>query len=169
MNGCEDCFLSEECTGMKCYGGAPIEPPCTRWDPEDDLEDVENDYYARQIEHEKYLDRKIEIEKKEVEKKELKNKRARESRMYVYEETKKINRLRKVYNNNVRIISFVRAINMTNKMFDMEKRFDKTPFEIRNEEILKEIEEIKNKKKEKLKELRKKRIKEKKIEGKKYV
>jgi len=157
MNGCEDCFLDGECTGMKCYGGNPIEPPCTRWGPDDDLEDVENDYYAGKIAYEEHLDKLHENEKKQAEMKKQKQKRARESRFHVYEETKKINRLRKVYNNNSRLISFARAINVTNKMFDMEERIDKSPIEIRNKEILKEIEEIKEIKKQKLKELRQKR------------
>lgn len=43
--------------GMVCYGGEPIEPPCTSWDGDEDVEDYIESVHASILEREEYEDR----------------------------------------------------------------------------------------------------------------
>lgn len=160
INGCEDCPLNGECTGMKCYGGAPIEPPCCRWNPEDDLDDVVDSYYGNIIAREREIARKISEEQKENEKKELKKKRQRESKLYVHEENIKIKKLKKCIEGYRRLIGLSNAFSITNKMMRMEDdRPKQAKGYLQNEidKLYEQINEIEKVKKKKLKELNEKR------------
>ena len=47
IDDCSICPLPGEglCPGgMACYGGEPIEPPCTSWDGDEDVEDILSQY-----------------------------------------------------------------------------------------------------------------------------
>lgn len=163
IEGCEQCPLREEyCSGgmTSGAGGQPIEPPCTSWDDDTELEDLVDNIGASQLAYEEHLDREHEKEKEKKHKQEIKNKRAIESRLHVRSETKKIKRLWKQIESNSRLNSFGRAMSMTNSMFKIsDDRPDRAVTELeRQNEVLKEkIKEIEAIKKTKLKELRKSR------------
>ena len=82
IDDCSICPLPGEglCPGgMVCYGGEPIEPPCTSWDGDEDVEDYIESIHASILEREEYEDRLRE----EREKKKRKNKIAKRKRQYL--------------------------------------------------------------------------------------
>lgn len=96
IDDCSICPLPGEglCPGgMVCYGGEPIEPPCTSWDGNEDVEDYIESVHASILEREEYEDRLRE----EREKKKQKNEIAKRKRQYLniycysYPERKEVN------------------------------------------------------------------------------
>ena len=160
IEDCAGCPLSDECRGMTCYGGDPIEPPCTSWDPEEEIEDFYDDVQAERLAHEEEIERQWQEEKERKRKNEIKQQRRKESAWHVYAETQKIKSLRKQYESVCYIQGLANAFAMTNEMFGVE---DKKPEQVKSksqlekERILKEIDNLKAVKKEKLKELAKSR------------
>lgn len=60
IDDCSICPLTGEglCPGdIVCYGGEPIEPPCTSWDGDEDVEDYIESVHASILEREEYEDR----------------------------------------------------------------------------------------------------------------
>lgn len=168
LEGCEQCpfSINGDCPDGWASSpyGTPMEPPCTCWDDEDDVEEIYNyciearNKYEIQ-EHKKYLE---EQEKKE--KNAEKARKAREARSEVWKEQAEIKKLRKIIKANNKILSFTQtfaeAINETNEMFGYSERVEfkeKNHLEIENEKILTRIEELEAIKKEKLKALHKRR------------
>lgn len=82
IDDCSICPLPGEglCPGgMVCYGGEPIEPPCTSWDGDEDVEDYIESVHASILEREEYEDRLRE----ERENKKRKNEIAKRKRQYL--------------------------------------------------------------------------------------
>ncbi len=164
IEDCEMCPLLEDyCKGgmSSSPSGTPIEPPCVGWDdPEEEIGDIVDTIESNQLAYEEELDRQFEEEKIREEKKIIKAQRAKESRIYVRKETRQINSLYKRIENNNRLISFGRAMSMTNSMMNIEDERPekaKSILEIENETLRAKIEDIKIIKKKKLKDLRESR------------
>lgn len=71
IDDCSICPLPGEglCPGsMVCYGGEPIEPPCTSWDGDEDVEDYIESVHASILEREEYEDRLREEREKKLQK-----------------------------------------------------------------------------------------------------
>lgn len=82
IDDCSICPLPGEglCPGgMVCYGGEPIEPPCTSWDGDEDVEDYIESVHASILEREEYED----CLREEREKKKRKNEIAKRKRQYL--------------------------------------------------------------------------------------
>ena len=167
LEDCDQCPLNDEyCKGgmTSSPSGVPIEPPCTCWNPDDDLDDLYNNMVEGQRRYEEAEDKRWKKEEEKRKANEEKAKRAREARYITYLETKQITRLRKKIKNNNKFLNFAKsfasAVNMTNEMFGYEERIVEKPkniLEIENEELQIKIDELEKVKKEKLKELRNKR------------
>lgn len=163
LDNCDECPLYNElCSGgwTSGYGGTPIEPPCTCWNDEDDLDEIYNNMIEGQRKHEDYLDKKYKEEERIKQKKIERAKKAEESKWAVWPEQREINSLRKIIKNNNKILSFARnyasAVNFTNEAFGYKERIiekDKNPLEIENEKLQEKIYELEKIKKEKLKQL----------------
>lgn len=133
----EDCDLcplkkAEICPGgFTCYGGAPIEPPCTCFDDDTDLDEWVEDFYERQKAREDYEDKRIQEEKRRKERAERAAKTKRELKLYCLEEINAIHTIKKciaVVEAQKRIaesLSF--AINATNEMFRYTERVSENP------------------------------------------
>jgi len=133
LNDIEDC---EECPLLKeeiCKGGwtsdgngNPVEPPCESVDPDEDLDEWIESYWAKIHDYEEYLDRKY----KEEQERQLKNKIAKERRaysdLYCYKERHEVKRLKKAIKSAEAAISiaetFASAFNITNEMFGYSER-----------------------------------------------
>lgn len=167
LEDCDQCPLFKDlCPGgmTSSPSGDPIEPPCTCWEPDDDLDELYNNANANILAHEEYLDRKWAEEEKLRKSKGGKAKKARESKWATHSESRQITRLRRQIRNNNKLLNFSRqfasAVNMTNEMFGREERIvekSKNPLEIENEKLQAKIDEIDKVRKEKLKQLREKR------------
>jgi len=167
LEDCDQCQLFNDlCSGgwTSSPSGNPIEPPCTCWNPDDDLDELYDSAVASQLAHEEYLKRKWKEEDNLKKKKEEKAKKAREARMITYSENRQITQLRREIRRNNEILNFARsfssAVNMTNEMFGKEERIVEKPknlLEIENEELQERINELDKIRKEKLKQLRNKR------------
>lgn len=168
LEDCEQCpFYKESCSGgmTSSPSGIPIEPPCTSWDDNDDLDELYGIAIKKRLAHEEYLERKWEAEEERKRKNKEKARKAREARIITAFERKEIKRLRKQIKNNNTIMhmadSFANAFNTTNEMFGYEERIDikkeKHPLEIENKKLQEKIDELDKVRKEKLKELRIKR------------
>lgn len=168
IDDCEQCPLKGEfCKGgwTASPSGNPIEPPCTSWDPEEDIDDIYSSYSASQLAREEYEDRKWEEEKAAEIKRKKRLERAHQSRMATYSETRQISRLRRQIGKSLKFLSFVRgfsqAVSLTNDMFGYENappvEKPKHPLEIQNEKYEQEIQELDKIRKEKLKQLRQSR------------
>ena len=160
IQDCEQCPLyKEECPGgmVSSAAGIPIEPPCTSWDEDQDLDYYMDGFYSSKMVYEDYQENLYITEEIKKEKQKIKNKRARESRLYVYRETKEIRSLKKSYKNLCSIESLANAFSITNEMFNID---DKRPgevksiTEIKKEEILQRIATLEHIKKQKLRDLR---------------
>jgi hypothetical protein len=110
-------------------------------------------------------DRRIENEKKLKEKNALIARKRMESYYCVYDENKEIKRLKKLINNNNKLIDFAtsrtNAVNFANKVFGYREvpKPNLEPLRLENEQLQIKIDELNKIKKEKLKKLRKERIK----------
>jgi hypothetical protein len=163
----EHCPLYDEfCSGgMTCYGGKPIEPPCTCWDDEnEDVDDIYHRMFESRMRYEEWEDKKYKIEQENKRKKEEKAKKAQEARWVVRTEQREIVSLRRKIRSNEKLLSLVKgmaeATNFANEMCGYEERLTvrkKNPFEIENEKYMKRIDELEKIKKEKLKQLRTRR------------
>lgn len=161
IEDCESCpLLGNHCSGG--VTGSPngyIEPPCTSWNPDDEIseEDMDNE----QCRYEQLLEKQWEEEEKNKLAKIEKQKRARESRLYVHIEISQIKRLKKRYKALSKLHSIASAFSITNEIMrepkDKNVEYGKTNAELEMDEILLKIESIKAIKKQKLKELRIKR------------
>ena len=169
LEDCEQCPLfNDMCPGGMTFSpsGNPIEPPCTCWNPDDDLDELYDSAIASQLAHEEYLERKWKEENDLKKKKEEKAKKAEEARMITHYETSQINKLRKRIKNNNETLSIINSIssamNMTNEMYGYGERIvekSNHPFKIENEELQVRIEGLDKIRKEKLKQLRNKKEK----------
>lgn len=164
IEDCSNCPLFDEsCQGGMSGGpgGNPIEPPCVNWtDPEEDIGDLVDDYYAREYAREQYIMEQWEYEEKQEDKKKLQQQRRRESARHVAQETRKIKQLRKKYEALFEFNSLANAFSITNKIFnkkDERVEQSKSAIEQDMENVLYEIKVQEDIKKQKLKELRQKR------------
>jgi len=167
LEDCEQCPLYKDlCPGgwTSSPSGNPIEPPCTNWKDDDDLDELYDNAIASNLAHEEYLERKWAEEEKRKKINEEKAKRSEESRWATRHERNQISKLRKQIRKNNMLLnlsrSFASAFNMTNEMFGHEERIvekSKKPLELENEILQSKIEEVDKIRKEKLKQLRSKR------------
>ncbi len=93
IEDCDNCPLREE----HCHGGmtsspsgAPIEPPCTSWNPDDEIGNVVDEIEASIFEQEERAGREYKQEQELKRKNKIKSERARESRLHVCVENKNI-------------------------------------------------------------------------------
>jgi hypothetical protein len=99
----EDCDLcplkiNEICAGgMACYGGLPIEPPCTCFDDDTDLDEWVENYFDRQRKREEYEDHKIKEKIEKEKRNKIKQQHRREAKWHVWEETNEIKKLKKLF------------------------------------------------------------------------
>lgn len=160
---CDGCPIGEDgiCPGgMACYGGQPVEPPCTCFEPETDLEEWLGEYYINQQRYDDLEDKNIRYNTEKVRLNEIKQSRRRESKRHVFSETTQIKRLKKRIQGIDGILrvarAFADATNITNEAFGYEERatVKDTPLEKEKEEIKEKIIKLEQIKKQKLKELR---------------
>jgi hypothetical protein len=164
MEDCNQCpLLNEFCKGgMTCSpGGMPIEPPCTCWNDDDDLDKIYSDMCDSQRRYEEAEDRRWKREEEARKKKEEKAKKARQTRWAVRTEQREIVSLRRKIRSNERLLSLAQgmamATNFANEMFGYEERLviaKKNPIESENEKLQTRINELIEIKKEKLKQHR---------------
>lgn len=145
LEDCEECPIKEEgiCSGgwTSGYGGEPIEPPCTMFDDDTDLDEWINSYHASEYAYEELMD--IEYEEKKA--KELKNKIARDKRCYlksrciheIVHKNQIEKRLKSLKSIASTANSLASAINITNEMFRYSERVHV------NTELENEIEKLK--------------------------
>lgn len=115
-------LFGEYCTGgMVCYGGMPIEPPCTGFKDDTVLVKQYDNYVAADMRDEEYREKQEELERLNAEKK---AERKRKRFEYLRRNTKEIDEIRQLnkYINRVRkhirtLESFIEATNITNKIF----------------------------------------------------
>lgn len=165
LEDCDLCPLKKEeiCPGgWRCYGGAPIEPPCCSFDDETDLDEYVSDYYARQRRWEQAEDERI---RKETARKERAKKAAetkRQMKFYCRNEIRELKHLEKqleAYEASLRLASsFAEAFNVTNEMFGYSERLKPKPEVQQTIDRLKEqIKQAKEKYEQKRKEFYRKR------------
>ena len=152
--------------GYACYGGNPIEPPCTSFEPDTDLEEWIVQHYERELRRDEAEDRRIRKEAEQREANALAQKRRNQAKWEVLSETKEIKRLKKaIMANNAAIRSaenMAFAINTTNEMFGYSERKSvaREKVDAENEKMLERIKEVEQVKKDKLAALRKRRAME---------
>ncbi len=149
--------------GYACYGGDPIEPPCTSFDDDTNLEEWISQYNDRQRRFDEAEDKRIKAEKERQDRNAIAQKRRRESAWEVRYETREIKALQKrISGNNAAMRmaeSLAFAINITNEMFRYEERVStKNDAVLReNDRIRDRISELEKIKKDKLAALNKRR------------
>lgn len=98
IDDCSICPLPGEglCPGgMVCYGGEPIEPPCTSWDGDEDVEDYIESVHASILEREEYEDRLREEREKKKRKNEIAKRKRQYLNIYCYSEKHDVKSLKK--------------------------------------------------------------------------
>ena len=162
-NGCP---VYEEgiCTGgYACYGGDPIEPPCTSFDDDTDLDEWILRYHDRQRRFDEAEDKRIKAEKAKQERNAIAKKRRMESAWEVRSETREIKSLKKRISGNEAVMrlaeSLAFAVNITNEMFRYSERVStkNEPILRENERMRERIAELETIKKGKLQALNKQR------------
>lgn len=161
IEDCSECPIKDEgiCPGgwTSGAGGQPIEPPCTSWDADEEVEDYIQGYYARIQAREEYEDRLW----KEQQEKKRKNEIARQKRQYIklycISERCEVKRLKKElasYEKAASLASsFVSAFNITNEIFGYAERKTVNPqITTRINELKEQLEIAQRKLKEKQKE-----------------
>jgi hypothetical protein len=164
LEDCDQCpFYNELCSGgwTYSYGGTPIEPRCTMWNDNDDVDELYRIAVDGLRRYEEAEERRWQKEEENKKKKEERNKKARDSRWAVRTEQREITSLRKRIRNNNKIMSFARsfahATNFANEAFGYTERVEvkNNPLEAENEKLQARIDELILIKKKKLKQLRK--------------
>lgn len=161
IEDCSECPIKDEgiCPGgwTSGAGGQPIEPPCTSWDADEEVEDYIQGYYARIQAREEYED----MLWKEQQEKKRKNEIARQKRQYIklycISERCEVKRLKKElasYEKAASLASsFVSAFNITNEIFGYAERKTINPqITTRINELKEQLEIAQRKLKEKQKE-----------------
>lgn len=161
IEDCSECPIKDEgiCPGgwTSGAGGQPIEPPCTSWDADEEVEDYIQGYYARIQAREEYEDRLW----KEQQEKKRKNEIARQKRQYIklycISERCEVKRLKKElasYEKAASLASsFVSTFNITNEIFGYAERKTVNPqITTRINELKEQLEIAQRKLKEKQKE-----------------
>lgn len=149
--------------GYACYGGDPIEPPCTSFDDDTDLDEWISRYYDRQRRFDEAEDKRIKAEKAKQERNALAQKHRAEAARETRFETREIKSLRKRIAGNEAAARLARslafAFNTTNEMFRYEERVSpkNNALAEENEKLRARISEIEKIKKDKLAALRKRR------------
>lgn len=134
IDDCSICPLPVEglCPGgMVCYGGEPIEPPCTSWDGDEDVEDYIESVHASILEREEYEDRLREEREKKKRKNEIAKRKRQYLNIYCYSEkhdAKSLKKQIKSYESIERFAdSIATAFNITNEMFRYPERKEVNP------------------------------------------
>ncbi len=165
LEDCDLCPLKKEeiCSGgWRCYGGAPIEPPCCSFDDDTDLEEWINDYYARRRRWEQAEDERLKKEKAKKEKAEKAAETRRQMKFYCRNEIQELKRLEnqlKADEASLRLASsFAEAFNVTNEMFGYPDGLKQKPEAQKTIDLLQEqIKQAKEKYEQKRKEFYRKR------------
>lgn len=162
IDDCSICPLPGEglCPGsMVCYGGEPIEPPCTSWDGDEDVEDYIESVHASILEREEYEDRLREEREKKKRKNEIAKRKRQYLNIYCYSEKHDVKSLKKQIKSYESIERFADSIatafNITNEMFRYPERKEVNP-EIteRLKSLREKLKEAEQKLKDKQKECR---------------
>lgn len=134
IDDCSICPLPGEdlCPGgMVCYGGEPIEPPCTSWDGDEDVEDYIESVHASILEREEYEDRLREEREKKKRKNEIAKRKRQYLNIYCYSEKHDVKSLKKQIKSYESIERFAdsmaTAFNITNEMFRYPERKEVNP------------------------------------------
>ena len=165
IEDCEQCpAFGEECQGgwTSGYGGEPIEPPCTSWDDDTDIEAWQErlQAYAQRLEDQEEAKRRKQKEREIVNAKNREKRRM--ERMHVFLELQEIKRLKgKISGNKAAInlaMGLAEALNFTNEAFNYSERYKANPgiaaLEEKNEKYQQRIVELEQIKAQKLKEFR---------------
>lgn len=174
LEDCDECpFYKDLCKGgwTSSPSGTPIEPPCTCWEDDDDLDALYDEAIESMRRHELAEEKRWLKEQEEKKKKEEKAKKVQQTRWAVRAEQREIVQLRRKIRNNKKLLSlaqgFAAATNFANEMFGYEERLEikkKNPLERENEKLQARIDELIKTKKEKLKQIRIQRKKESEVE-----
>lgn len=173
---CEDLCplrLEGECDGggKAGYNGFPIEPPCCGWDDDTDIDEQYGVMLRVANQEEERISREWKAEQERKAKNEQARKRRNESKWHVWEETREIKTLQKRIRGNVNTIhfqqSFGSAMNFANACIagrsidDSEPAYTEYQLGLikENELAMARIEQLKQIKKQKFKELAEKRRK----------
>lgn len=131
---CDECPLLENeiCPGgVRCYGGAPIEPPCCCFEYDTDLDEWVNDYFERQRKWEERESEKLQAERKKKERAKKAADTRRAMRWYCREEIRALKQAQnalEVQKATERLASsLAEAINVTNEMFRYDERVSVRP------------------------------------------
>lgn len=163
IEDCDECLIKDEgiCPGgwTSGAGGAPIEPPCTSWDGDEEVDDYIEGYYASILAREEWEDRMWEEKQKRKRKNEIARRKRQYLKIYCIAERCEVKQLKKELNNYERAVSFANsfatAFNITNEMFGYSERKEVNPaLASKIESLKKELEIAKQRLKEKQKECR---------------
>lgn len=163
IEDCDECPIKDEgiCPGgwTSGAGGVPIEPPCTSWDGDEEVDDYIEGYYASILAREEWEDRMWEEKQKKERKNEIARQKRRYLKTYCFSENYEVKRLKKELKSYERAASladsFATAFNITNEMFGYNERKQVNPvLTSKIESLKKELETANQKLKEKQKECR---------------
>ncbi len=167
LDDCTQCpFLPDLCCGgmTSSPSGEPIEPPCTYWEDDDDLDDKYIECIHNIKHYEECEDKRIKAENEQKKRNEIKRNKAYESRCLVRNEQREITSIKRKIRTNNSILrlanSMASAINLTNEMFKYPERKivrKNNPLEIENKKLQKRIDKLEAIKTIKLKQLKLKR------------
>ena len=135
IEDCDECPIKDEgiCPGgiTSGAGGIPIEPPCTSWDGDEEVDDYIRGYYASVLAREEWEDRMWEEEQKRKRKNEIAKRKRQYLKIYCIAERCEVKQLKKELNSYERAASFansfVTAFNITNEMFGYSERKEINP------------------------------------------
>lgn len=134
QESCDGCPLLEEeiCPrGMTCYGGEPVEPPCTCFDDDTDLNQWVIDYYKRLNYYEELEDARIKEERKRKERAKKAADTRRKMQWYCWNEIHELKQAKQELKAQLNLENFVKtvaeAVNFANATFHCEERLTVKP------------------------------------------
>lgn len=118
-------LYGEFCSGgMACYGGSPIEPPCTSLNPKEILSDAYHRYYGARIKHDEWEDKQLEKQQEKERKNKVAAEKRRQFKWRNYDDLKEIKikektikALKSKIEDIERFKRYASAVNFTNQMF----------------------------------------------------
>lgn len=135
IEDCDECPIKDEgiCPGgwTSGAGGIPIEPPCTSWDGNEEVDDYIEGYYASVLAREGWEDRMWEEEQKRKRKNEIAKRKRQYLKNYCITERCEVKQLKKELNSYEEATRFAdslaTAFNITNEMFGYSERKEVNP------------------------------------------
>ena len=167
LEDCEQCplYIHEVCPGGATSGpgGYPIEPPCTCFDGEDDLDEECQRIIENGIRMEEQMDAQFKAEKLKAEKNAQAAAKRREALSEVRAETRAISSIKKRISANEAVARLASTMQMVSEMMGERrqtediKRGRTVSLEEENKKLWEEIARLEEVKKTKLADLRKRR------------